>query len=319
MSRDLQVNRFTTTAQGLVPAPGSATGKVLQDDGAWHQPSGGAGTVTSIQLTSTGGTVTITGTNPVTNSGTINLEAASSGGGSNITPDTHPSPELTVNDEFEFGSSLDLTGARFASASAWAWNRQAGSTTSVSEGSLLFTGDITGSGGLTNFFQPIAGATWAYTAKVSIVNSFATTPGAGIYVSNSANGKILLTGLSSTAGGGPASCYCNEWSGSAPGSGPAGNLSISGALGPTFETIVASVGTFGTGWVYLQVSYDGTNLRGSFSLSGVPGTFQLLWTQTPATFLGAAPTQVGLAIPTTNQVASTSVIALLCDWFRKTA
>lgn len=37
---------------------------------------GGAGTVTSITLTSTGNTVTITGTNPVTTSGTVNLEVA---------------------------------------------------------------------------------------------------------------------------------------------------------------------------------------------------------------------------------------------------
>lgn len=35
MSRELRVNRFTTTAQGLVPAPGSAVGAVLKDDGTW--------------------------------------------------------------------------------------------------------------------------------------------------------------------------------------------------------------------------------------------------------------------------------------------
>ena len=38
---------------------------------------GGGGTVTSVALTSTGGSIVITGTNPITGSGTINLEAVS--------------------------------------------------------------------------------------------------------------------------------------------------------------------------------------------------------------------------------------------------
>lgn len=35
MSRELRVNRFTTTAQGLVPAPVTATGAFLKDDATW--------------------------------------------------------------------------------------------------------------------------------------------------------------------------------------------------------------------------------------------------------------------------------------------
>lgn len=73
MSRELRVNRFTTTAQGLVPAPGTATGKVLTDDGTWQTPSGGgSGTVTSVSLAdaSTNPIYTVTGS-PVTTSGTL--------------------------------------------------------------------------------------------------------------------------------------------------------------------------------------------------------------------------------------------------------
>lgn len=40
MSRVLPVNRFTTTAQGLVPAPGTATGLFLRDDGTWGSAGG---------------------------------------------------------------------------------------------------------------------------------------------------------------------------------------------------------------------------------------------------------------------------------------
>lgn len=41
MSRQLPVNRFTTTAQGLVPAPGTAGGLFLRDDGTWASVPGG--------------------------------------------------------------------------------------------------------------------------------------------------------------------------------------------------------------------------------------------------------------------------------------
>lgn len=35
------VNAFTTTLSGVVPAPGSSTGKFLKDDGTWAAPAGG--------------------------------------------------------------------------------------------------------------------------------------------------------------------------------------------------------------------------------------------------------------------------------------
>lgn len=37
------LNVATTTLKGLVPAPGTASGRVLQDDLAWHTPTGGTG------------------------------------------------------------------------------------------------------------------------------------------------------------------------------------------------------------------------------------------------------------------------------------
>ena len=37
-----QVETFTVTENGVVPAPGSASGKVLSDNGTWIPPSGGS-------------------------------------------------------------------------------------------------------------------------------------------------------------------------------------------------------------------------------------------------------------------------------------
>lgn len=53
------LNIFTTSLQGMVPSPGSVSGRVLQDDGAWHVLSGG-GAVSSVS--NSDGTLTISPT-----------------------------------------------------------------------------------------------------------------------------------------------------------------------------------------------------------------------------------------------------------------
>lgn len=63
------LNLFTTTLQGLVPAPGSVSGKVLSDNGTWIS-AGGTGTVTSVAATVPSSLLTISGS-PVTGSGTL--------------------------------------------------------------------------------------------------------------------------------------------------------------------------------------------------------------------------------------------------------
>lgn len=54
------LNLFTTTLQGLVPAPGSVTGKFLGDDIAWHAAAGGVSQIKSKNVP-----VTILGTDTV--------------------------------------------------------------------------------------------------------------------------------------------------------------------------------------------------------------------------------------------------------------
>lgn len=76
MSRDLRVNVFTTTAQGLVPAPGTSVGKFLRDDGTWAAGGGGGGggSVTSVGL-SLPAIFAVSGS-PVTISGTLSATFA---------------------------------------------------------------------------------------------------------------------------------------------------------------------------------------------------------------------------------------------------
>lgn len=60
---------FTTTLKGLVPAPSTVTGKVLSDNGTWVS-AGGIGTVTSVGASVPSSLLTITGS-PVTGAGTL--------------------------------------------------------------------------------------------------------------------------------------------------------------------------------------------------------------------------------------------------------
>jgi hypothetical protein len=63
------LNQFTTSLQGLVPPPGSVTGKVLSDNGTWVA-TGGSGTVTSV--TGSGG-VTCSPSSPNPNCSLTNI------------------------------------------------------------------------------------------------------------------------------------------------------------------------------------------------------------------------------------------------------
>jgi hypothetical protein len=69
-------NVFTSGTAGIVPASGGGTSNYLRADGTWSTPpgggGGGSGTVTSVGINSS--TLQVTGTNPVTSSGTIDIE-----------------------------------------------------------------------------------------------------------------------------------------------------------------------------------------------------------------------------------------------------
>lgn len=65
-----------------------ANGQIVKIFNGTGGGGGGGGTVTSVELTSTDGSVTLTGTNPITSSGTIDLSV--SGGGATPLPATIP-------------------------------------------------------------------------------------------------------------------------------------------------------------------------------------------------------------------------------------
>jgi hypothetical protein len=91
--------------------------------------------------------------------------------GDNITPDSHPAIANVADDEFEYGTSLDTTGARFSGAIPWTIYGNTNITQYISNGSIRILSNV-GAGATraaTVFGQPLpSGNTWEYTSKFSM-------------------------------------------------------------------------------------------------------------------------------------------------------
>jgi hypothetical protein len=249
----------------------------------------------------------------VTASGTVAQVAIAGGGSSsgsgsgslvNINPDLHgilPSGNgVGPNDEFEFGTSIDLTGARYAGATPWSWVNQGTAAALIAEGSLVLTGQNASGTSHNLLTQPVSAASWEYTCKLSGTNIGATSE-FGMIVGNSA-GAFLTFNIYPSSG----VEFLIQ------------NFSSPTAYGGT--TYLSSGNVPGAGGVmsegYMQLLFDGTTIFFNFSPSGIPGSFETVFSTLAATFLGGAPTIVGLNINSTGTGAG-ALIGVF-DWFRRT-
>lgn len=229
------------------------------------------------------------------------ISASASGSGTaNVNADTHPSSANAADDEFEAGSAIDTTGARFSGATAWtAFNT--GTVTVIAQGALALKPDLVGTRKVNGYTQPISGS-WGYTCKLSVAR----------WSTNSLIGMILATA-----------------------SGTGGNIIVFGLNGDdivvqrltnatTFSAnslaatnIVPAIGSpgFQSIEVYLRITYDGTTLRFLISTTGIGDSFVEVHNQTSAAFLGT-PTLLGVGGD--NESASVQAVGIY-DWFRKTS
>lgn len=292
---------------------------------------GGGGTVTSVGLTSTGGTIDIGGASPITSSGTYNIDlvtqsgltpgsytstnltvnaegivtavANGSGGGggsANITPDTHPTSPTTWDDEFETGTTINTT-------SLWTPFGLLTGTGPLSQGSLIFNPALNGgSRNYGGYGQVVPSGAWAFTAKMTTFN-FAGGAAGGLFVATSSgvSGHILHFGFTGNGANWVAQRLSNNTTFSANVVGPATMWNTNNVAGGGSPE-----------WYYLQLAYDGTtNLNLLTSYSGIAGTFVQQYTETTAAFLGT-PGIIGIGCD--NESATVQSV-LIADWFRRTA
>lgn len=238
--------------------------------------------------------------------GPIGQTGATGSGGSGggvLNPDSYPATPNAADDEFEYSTGLDTTGARRGGATAWTW-LTASATNVIADGALIVTPPVSST--VRAFDMPVSGATFKYRVKFAVLHPGDTSQlMQGMYFRNSANAKCLsLMRLLQT--GPTKQVEFDRWT----------NMTT-----PTFSAAVTTVthsqddhGEF-KGWMWIELEYDGTSVIGRTVRNGYTQGQRTITTEAVATFLGGAPTHVGLFFSNTTAITQN----MGADWFRKIA
>jgi hypothetical protein len=226
----------------------------------------------------------------------VNQTPTGGGGGTavitgNVTPDLHPSSPDPINDEFEttvFNTNWALVNSTGGTSTSTAANADGSAVLQSGWGSVDHPFCLT---------QPISAATWTVQAKCVVAEGSTVDTRVGLYVGLGGSGKFLAFGIFQNSQELYVNAYTNPNSFSAT---------------QKIASTASFIGITG-GWMYLQIQYDGTNIVFSCSNSGVPGSWVQVWTETAASFLGGAPTAVGLFSDSNQHAASPGLV----DWFRR--
>lgn len=214
----------------------------------------------------------------------------------NVTPDTHPASPTPFDDEFETGTTIDLT--------KWTWVNQGTSTAPVGQGILQFKGPVENSPTLRMVTQnPSALPTWTFTVKTTSL-----LPGSNNFpwIVVGKAGKYLVYGLGNN--GTTPTLQGQRFTNTTTFA-----SSFASSLGVNVNTqAIASKPP----WLYLSIAYDGTNLTFNYSSTGYSYDFTQLSTETAASFLGGAPDAIGIGSYCNNAGSAPTTVV---DWFRRTA
>ena len=247
------------------------------------------------------------------------IKVSASGGASaaaNITPDTHPATPTAWDDEFEYGTSLDTTGARFSGAKPWSKVSWSAASDSVSEGGLVVSLTPTNTGTTIQWqliAQNITSSTWKVRAKIiNFPDTSSVYCSAGLMCRESATAKRvhIQVGLTSST----VQLYAlkfaadtGSWTNITTGGGP------SNIWSNTYQLDASRQG------IYFELENDGTSIICRYSRSGYSGTYIELGRQTISGFFTSAPDQVGLVFANSSSGSGTVTgqSTASVDWFRR--
>lgn len=250
---------------------------------AWNALAYSSGGVQSV-VAGTGVTVDSTDPfNPI-----VNVGAGVTG---NLTPDTHPSSPTPYDDEFEYGTAFDTTGARRTSANSWTLTKTSGTTAPlVGQGAV---GADYSSGLAALALQAVPGVDCTFVMKTKRRASTSNSTWCLTFY-NSGNGKTLCCQLATS----PTMVVQR-------GSFNTSTWVYTGSVNAYTASTITNVDQP----IYFRLRLSGTTVYFGFSGSGQDADWLEPYNEAIATWLGGL-THVGMFIS-----ASTGIV----DWFRRTA
>lgn len=219
----------------------------------------------------------------ITDNGDGSITIAASGGGGGVggvyTPDTAPVTPNTIDDEFNFSTVIDTTGARFTGASPWTVELSTGTfSAGVNKGALVFVNASTSTGSY-SVSQPISGSSWEVEIKLRTNTPQTNFQLAGMFVGRGGT-KQMNWCIDSSSGNHLFAVH--RWN--------SYTFASSG-----FTTLIDADHQFY--WVvgaYLRIKYDGTNVIFRLSFIGQDDSFIDMYSEAASSFLGGAPDAVGI-------------------------
>lgn len=236
----------------------------------------------------------------------VEIASTASGGGGGSAPDwllkqpgRLPASPDAADDHFDVGDALDTAGTRRSGATAWQKTNWGTTTEDITDGILRIVIPAVSSNSLRIAEQAVSGSTWTYRARVAGYSPDTNYSSFGMALRESSGGKLVtIHSINSSH-----NIESNRW-----------NSVTSYNSSETTKPLSTWYATMD--WRWYEAKYDGTNVVLSWSPTGVEGSFIAMRTETPAAFLGATPTHVGLFA---NVDTNANVVHCYCDVFLKVA
>jgi hypothetical protein len=198
--------------------------------------------------------------------------------------DLPPASPDAFDDEFT-GAALDVK---------WTWLNQGTSTAAVAGGSLALAAQADAGAQVRGVYQATVGSTWRYRMKMALLSTtYPNNVNAGLFLRESATGKILTFGLLQNSG---LTLRADRFTNATTFS--------SNPLALALPILQA----------YLEVELTSTDVILRFSPTG--HTYAQTYTESKTTSFTTAPDQMGVFASSFN---SNTIVTLLCDWVRKVA